>query len=244
MKQRDIFHQFHQFLQKAEGAFHVLEQRIPVEVQMDYFKFSGQMRKTLPQINELDCEKYSAELQNPDSGREDKLKILITLANSKQIKAYRILEQYVSTADPDIADWACMALMESRIMLETELSDEKPIYISTGLGGKGNKLRFFVLLLSASGQPFLEYQQQIIEREFAYFLSQANGEIERLTIKDVHAEIVLLVPIHANFRKILETIIDECNQYGQFLSDMVTVTNVKELDEEEIARIVNAHENH
>jgi hypothetical protein len=238
MQQEDTFNQFQRFLKETSGDFHVLEQRIPVEVQMEYFKFSAELRKTPLRLDELDCEKYVADLQNPESTKECKHRILSTLAISKQVKAYRILEQYVHAADPEVADWACMALMESRIILETELSDEKQIYISTGLGGKGNRLRFFILLLSASGQPFLEYQRTVVEREFAYLLPKENCEIERMTIRDAHVELVMLSPIRANIKRILDRVMNECNQYGNFLSETVTVTNVKELDDDEIARII------
>ena len=79
---------------------------------------------------------------------------------------------YAGLIDPDIilqkdgsfllTDWAYMALMESRIMLESELSEEKQIYISTGLGGKGRKLRFYLLLQTNENKPFLDYQRNVI----------------------------------------------------------------------------------
>ena len=46
---------------------------------------------------------------------------------------------------PRSADWAYMALMESRISLESDFSDEKQIYISTGLGRKRGEAAFLCL---------------------------------------------------------------------------------------------------
>ena len=140
--------------------------------------------------------------------------------------------------DPDVADWAYMALMESRIALESELSDEKQIYISTGLGGKGEKLRFYVLILANELKPFLEYQKKVIEREFPYSLEKAGCEIERLTIGEKCMELVFLIPVRADIKQALDKVINECNQYGNFLSQVFTITNVKELSAEEVEEII------
>ncbi|MDR0348667.1 MAG: hypothetical protein LBH90_04130, partial [Tannerella sp.] len=241
MQQKNVFNQFQQFLKETDGEFHILEKQIPVEVQFEYFKFSDRIRKASPSVDENDLDQFIADLNNPESTDEYKRKILSTLATSRQVRAYRILEQYVKKPDPELTDWAYMALMESRMTLETELSDEKQIYISTGLGGKGQKLRFFTILLSAAKEPFLDYQQRVIEREFEYALTRQNCEIERLTIKERHVEMLLLMPIRLDIKKAMEDIIQECNQYGNFLSGMFTVTNMKELGEEEIAEIVSSH---
>jgi hypothetical protein len=240
MQQKDAFNQFREFLQQMDGDFHILEQRVPVDIQADYFKISNKLRKDPPQT-QIDYEQFAEDLNSEASTKEHKQMILSMLAISKQAKAYRILEQYVSKRDAELADWAYLALMESRITLETELSDEKQIYISTGLGGEGRKLRFFILLLSSTGNPFLDYQRQVIEREFDYALSKADSRIERLTIREKHVEMLLLIPIQVDIKTLLEGIISECNQYGSFLSESVTVTNVKELSNEEISQIVNMH---
>lgn len=180
----DVFKKFRDSFSKMDGHFHILEQRVPVELQMEYFKYSEQVRKerAKPDLNDMDYTAFRESLSNPESTTDYKKYILSMLATSREVKAYRMLEDYVQHPDEDVSNWAYMALMESRISLESELSDEKQIYISTGLGGKGEKLRFYVLMLSRDRKPFLEYQRKVIEREFAYFLPKADCEIERLTI--------------------------------------------------------------
>jgi phage-related tail protein len=242
MRQKDVFHQFQKFLKETDGDFHILEQRVPVDVQMKYFKFSNQLRKSPLRLEDADYERFVDDLKNRESTKEQKQLILSTLAISKQAKSYRILKQYaLETADAELTDWAYMALMESRITLESELSDEKQIYISTGLGGVGKKLRFFVLLIASSGHPFLDYQRQVIEREFTYALSKENCNIERLSIREKHVELLLLIPIQTDIKDTLGDIINECNQYGNFLMGSITITNVKELNDDEINRIINLH---
>ena len=234
----DVFSKFRESFSKMNGHFHILEQRVPVELQMEYFKYSEQVRKNKPELTEVDFATYLQNLSDPEVTTERKKYILSMLATSREVKAYRVLEDYVQEPGQDVRDWAYMALMESRIALESELSDEKQIYISTGLGGRGEKLRFYVLILSNGMQPFLDYQRQVIEREFAYALPKADCEIERLKIGEQYVELVFLIPVRADIKQTLDKVISECNQYGNFLSTIFTITNVKELGEDEIADII------
>lgn len=241
----DVFKRFRDSFSKMDGHFHILEQRVPVELQMEYFKYSEQVRKerAKPDLNDMDYTAFRESLSNPESTTDYKKYILFMLATSREVKAYRMLEDYVQHPDEDVSNWAYMALMESRISLESELSDEKQIYISTGLGGKGEKLRFYVLMLSRDRKPFLEYQRKVIEREFAYFLPKADCEIERLTIGEQYVELVFLIPVRADIKLTLDKVINECNQYGDFLSDIFTITNVKELTQQEVTDIINKNGN-
>jgi len=235
---RNVFERLRESFNKIDGQFHVLEQQVPVELQMEYFKYSERLRKKAVKIDESDYYTFHDELCEKDVSAERKKYILAVLATSNQVKAFRILEEYARHPEPEVSNWAYMALMESRISLESELLDKKQIYISTGLGGKGEKLRFYVLLFASENKPFEEYQKQVIEREFAYALPKDACEIERLTMNDVYVELVFLVPVRVDIKTLLENVISECNQYGSFLSPVFTVTNVKELSSEEIASII------
>lgn len=240
-KDEDVFKQFRDSFSRMDGHFYILEQRIPVELQMEYFKYSEDKRKNAEEntpLTDEEGDEIYALLEKPEITVEEKKDLLTTLAISKSVKAHRLLTKYADRAEDTVADWAHMALMESRISLESEFSDEKQIYISTGLGGKEEKLRFYVLLISRNNYPFEEYQRQIIEREFPYMLSHEDWDIERLTIEEQYVEIVFLIPIRADIKGVLDKVIGECNQYGDFLSGSYTITNVKELSKEEIADLI------
>ena len=49
---------------------------------------------------------------------------------------------------------------------------------------------------------------------------------------------LLLIPIAGNIKKVMGDTIQECNEYGHFLSDRYNITNVKPLTEEEIQKIL------
>ena len=242
MSQKDNIENFNKYLRCIEGELRILEYQVPIETQMEYFFYSNSLRGLLPDDAMMDLEQFATVLLNSASSLENKKKILSALGVSREVKAYRILQEYVQEPDIELKDWAHMALMECRVMLESELSDERQIYISTGLGGKENKLRFYILLLSSSGNHFLDYQQQVIEKEFTYALHKDEGEIEELTIKKNITELMVLLPIQTNIKRFIENVVSECNQYGNFISNTVTVTNVKRLAENEIAQIIKKHE--
>ena len=243
MDQRDILGNLKKILNDANGEVRILEHQVPIETQMEYFFYSNSLRSLLQEEAMMDLEQFATVLFNSASSLADKKKTLSTLATSRETRAYRILQEYVQGPDEELKDWAHMALMESRIILESEFTNARQIYISTGLGGKGNRLRYYVLLLSASGNPFLDYQQQVIKKEFAYKLLKDEGEIEELTINKNYIELIILLPIQTNIKRFIENVISECNQYGDFISNIVTVTNVKKLAENEIAQILQKYEN-
>lgn len=237
-EQDDVFKKFHDSFSGLKGHFHVLEQSVSVDRQMEYFRFSEKVKKEYPRLDAGDIPAVAGKLSEAGAPVEDIKLELVLLASSHEVKAYRILENYVNNPHPELKDWAQLALMESRMAMESDLSDEKQIFISTGLGGKGEKLRFFVLLLSADKKPFLEYQARVIEREFAYYLPKQDCEIEKLEVCDNYVILLFLVSVRANLKSILDYLIQECNQYGDFLSDLYTVTNVRELSDDEIRAII------
>jgi hypothetical protein len=243
MQQENIFREVQQLLERTGGDLHVVEQRVPVQVQTAYFEYSEEMRGSLLEITDDNLEELLAELNAPEVPNERKKYLLSSLAVSRKARAYTVLKAYAANADAELDDWANLALMESRITLETELSDERQIYISTGMGGEGDCLRFYVLLPSAGGVPFADYQRQVLEREVDYFMSRAGCRIERVDMESNYMGVVMLIPIRQNMGRLLNSIIDECNQYGGFVGKNVYVTNVQEPKEEEIARIINHREN-
>ena len=66
----NIFKKFQNSFSQLNGHFHILEQRVPVELQMEYFRYSGRMRKD-PDKNELDYELIQDVLSDPSSSAQN-----------------------------------------------------------------------------------------------------------------------------------------------------------------------------
>jgi hypothetical protein len=227
---RDVFKGLQQSLEGLKGQVHFLETNVPVDKQMEYFRYSENVRNDA-RITSI--EEQIEALLSPESSPKDVKYALAYLAVSGDIKAYRTIESYNKE---HLDDWAAMSLMQAKITLESELSDEKQIFISTGLGGKGDKLRFSAFFKSNHFRPFSDYQRELIEKEASYAVRQHSGEVEEIKIAENYFTILFLVSISVDIKLMFENVIDECNQYGNFINENFIITNVKAFSEEDIRK--------
>ncbi len=229
----DQYKEFQDSIENMKGQFHVLETSVPVEKQMEYFHYSEKVRHSTKNIS---IEDAIQTLNNPDSLEDDKKFSMTFLAVSGDVKAYRALETYAKNPEELLKDWSGLSLLQAKIVLESEFSDEKQIFISTGLGGKGDNLRFYSFFKSKDLTPFSSYQIQLIEKEIPFFIQENHGIVEELNIESNYFTVVFLINIRSNIKFILESALTECNQYGDFISTTFIITNVKKFDEEDIKK--------
>jgi len=216
-------------LESIKGKLHVMEMNIPVEKQMEYFRFSETIRGNF--ANEYSIEYQMRILASPESSPSDIKYALAFLAVSGNVKAYRAIEAY---SEQHLDDWTVMSLFQAKITLESEFSDERQIFISTGLGGKDDKLRFYAFFKSTDGEIFSDYQRKLIEKEIPFFIRKYQGFPEEIQIRDNYFTLLFLIHIQVNIKTMLDEAIAECNQYGDFIHKGFIITNVKVFTEEEI----------
>jgi hypothetical protein len=231
---RDLFNEFQQALQNARASLHVLETSVPVEIQMEYFKYSERVREH----GEDDTVEGQLKVLNSDKATYEEAKYAMTfLAISGDVKAYRALENYSKEPKNELLnDWLAMSLLQARITLDTELSDERQVFISTGLGGEGSRLRFYAFFKSERLRPFSDYQRKLIEKEIPYHIRRHQGEVEEIRIEENYFSIVFLIGIQADLKDIILHAVNECNEYGHFIQPGFIITNVKKFGPEDIRR--------
>ena len=120
------------------------------------------------------------------------------------------------------------------MVLESKIMDENQVFISTGLGGRDEKLRYFVVLMTRSRIDLTESQQMIIKNEFEFILKKFDAELEESHFSGSLATILMLLPMKFSLKSVFREAIDECNSYGDFLNDDFIVTNVRVLSFKEI----------
>lgn len=217
-------------------SFHILEDLVPIEEQMEYFKYYEKLKADNERFVRDD---EVAILFSSDASIERKKKSLTLLSSIPDVGAYRSIETYQSSPlEPELKNWASIALIGSRIVLNSDLSGKKQVYISSGLGGHENKLRFFSLFTSPTGEDFTDLQKQIIEREFKFQLENADVEIETFEIEKNYFSILLLFSFEVDVRTVLNAALDECNKYGNFLDSKFLFTNTKMLNDAEIQKLL------
>jgi len=213
------------------GSFNIMEDTIDVDLQMEYFEFSKKMSQEFDEqwvINQLPV------LDDPDGLLSSKKEVLARLASMHDVSAYRAIESYQKDVEPELREWCILALQESRMNLESHLLEENQIFISTGLGGKEDKLRYFVVLIARNRELLSDSQIRIINSEFTEVLNKFDAEIEDSNASGYLATFQLLLPIQYPVKQVFQEGIDEVNQFGDFLRETCIVTNVKKLSFEEI----------
>lgn len=236
MDEEFLYKKIQEALESIPENFNILEEQIDVELQIEYFEFARKFR-------EDDKVDYFLGLKDGlfDSltDLETRKKILVALASSSEVESFRAIEQYLKDPDKELKDWAVLALQESRMLMHSALLDEQQVFISTGLGGKGHKLRYFLVFLNKSGGELTEMQKKLLHDELKYALEQNDGELEELSSMIDFTTATVIIPIKAPLKELFRGIIDECNQYGDFLQEDMVITNVKKLNPFEIVELLN-----
>ncbi len=217
--------------------FSILEEKVDMDLQLEYFEFSKNVKE------ELDPDQVVLKMDDIFNLKLDEAlrkERFAEMASVEVVEVYRTIEKYVNSGQLELRSWAILALQESRMLLESRLLDENKVFISTGLGGKNDKLRYFIVLLHNKQLGFTAVHQKVVRNETEIMIKKQKGEVEKLSFHHGYATLMVLIPIDVTIKEVLDRAIRECNQYGDFLRENFIVTNVKELNWEEIEEFINS----
>jgi len=217
------------------GTMNILEEQIDIDIQMSYFDSSRKLKKKKLPDNIIE---ESDKLFSETTSLEEKKDMLLLLASLDKVEAFRTIEKFQKTQDELLKDWTTLALKESRMLIESKLMNENQVFISTGLGGKDGKLRYFVIFLGHKITEFSDLHKKIIKNEFDFALAKHNSEIEAYEFFESMATILALVPLSSPVKSVFEDGLLECNNYGNFLNSEFIITNVKKLSFDEIKEFI------
>jgi len=237
MEEDNIYKKIQEAISHLPDNFSILEEQINVELQLEYFNFSRELKANFSEEQILD---QKSDLFNTEVPVSDKKKLLVLLASIEKVEAFRTIEKYAKNPDAELKDWATLALQESRMVIQSSLMDEQQVYISTGLGGKGQNLRYFVAFIANEViDEYSSIQQKMIRDELQYGLKGCDGLLEEISFTSELAVALLLLPVKTDIQALFSGIINECNQYGDFIRQDIIITNVKKMTVEEIRSFIN-----
>lgn len=232
MEQDSIYEKLNEMLNSSNGKFSILEEQIDVDLQVEFFELMNSASNNRREDKDiLEDEKKLYEVDIPDS--EKKL-ILVELSGLDKPEAYRSIEKFIKNGEKNLKSWAVLSLQHCRISLETSLLDQEQVFISTGLGGSGNKLRYFIAGKLKETDEFTDAQKKIIKTEFDHYFKLKDSEIEKYRFLKTYFTITCLIPIQVPITDLVTPIIQEINQYGSFIDKEYLITNVKKLSKKEI----------
>ncbi|MBN2667744.1 MAG: hypothetical protein JXR60_00830 [Bacteroidales bacterium] len=232
------YNDLNDFLNNLPKSFSILEEKIDVEIQVSYFDYIK--RNKIKSIeNEIIDTKIDLLLSHLDDSEQVK-ELLVGFARTEDVKIYRALEKFVSETKNDLLkSWAILALQENRMLIESSLLEERQVFISTGLGGKGQHLRYFLAGFLNSKTEFKSYEKEAIQKEFEFILGHSNSTLEKIEFKEHFVLMHALIPLQEPIKELLLSAIEECKALGIDLSEHFVVTNVKELSIDELNKIID-----
>ncbi|MCU4157998.1 hypothetical protein J1N10_18635 [Carboxylicivirga sp. A043] len=231
MKEKKGDKEIDQLLRSYSDNISVLEEAIDVSLQAKYFKESKQQKATIDKTLILE---QKDKLFDPNVSIEDKKVLLCQLASLNEVEAFHTIEKYKEQADVALGQWAILAYQESKMLMQSVFLDHKPIFISTGLGGKGKLLRYFVVIFTRNKAVFSPFQEELVESEVRFAFKGEGAELEEMGFRGCYVAFTGLVSLNTGLKKLLSGIIKQCNELGDFLDTSILVTNVKKLSAGEI----------
>lgn len=218
----------------------ILDAQVNIDIQLEYFELSKKVNKKFIEADIID---KSRLLYTEELSIENKKELLIQIASIEEPKAFRILENYEKSAENEMHDWSLLALQENKMLLQGKYLDEPQVFISTGLGGQNNLLRYFAVFFKKDESVLSKIQHKVVKNEIEVHFTGITHKIESLEFFDKYVTLTILLPINCDLRSNFELIIRECNIYGDFLDSRCILTNVKKLNEEEIYQIKTSNKN-
>jgi hypothetical protein len=236
-EEENIYDNIRGIINNIPDNFKILEETIDIEVQKEFFESTKNLQID-PQRDVLSEMIFS--LNNPETSINNCKIILQKIALIDSVEAFRAIETYAKNPRQELKEWSILSLQQSKMLLQCSLLDEQQVFISTGLGGKNDKLRYFLVFpFNQNVIKLSEIQKEALINELTFFLSKHNGETEYTEFDKKYATAMTLIPLKAPIPAIIRDVLNECNNLGDFLSPDVMITNMKKLTHDEINKIID-----
>lgn len=233
---KDLHEEIKKLMENIPAKFIISEQGINNEILKEYTEQSDSFTRS--ELSEDDTLFISSALFKKNIPIKTKKEALLLLSHVDNITAYREIEKYCNCPDEELKDWALLALQESRMFLETSLDEENHGFISTGLGGIGNRLRYYFLILPSTEKPFTDLQKNIIRDELTDACTRTDSIIEKIDYGETYTGLTILIPMDVNVEAVMEAGLRKCYEYGDFIHRDYHVANTGIPDDKEIQDLI------
>jgi len=225
-----------EFLDNLPEKYDIIEEGIDVQTQRAYIDYSHTFE--CGELTETETINLGHLLSDTKRTLEAKKKVLTLLAHLGTITAFRQIENYYKNPDKNLKQWTALALHECKMFLESMLTDQSIGFISSGLGGLHDKLRYYFLVLPISNKLFTPIQKNIISEEFNLEAKALNCIVETIDLSNEFVGLTVLVPMNIAIGTLIENGIKKCNELGGFVFEHYYVTNQNFPDKGEIIDII------
>jgi len=239
MSTENTFDNIDEVLSNIPDNYSIMEESIDLEVQKEFFESIKNLKK------EPNSESTEALIEALSQNIEDKSKlktILQKLSTIDAVNAYRAIEEFNKNAQGELKEWSLLAFQQSRMVIQSSLMGEQQVFITTGLGGKNNMLRYYLIFPYNNRKELTKIENQTLKSELEFHFSAYNGIIEEIEYQSKYSTALVLIPLKTNITDLVNIVLNECNQFGNYLSENVLITNMKKFTTEEILQILENNE--
>lgn len=131
-----------------------------------------------------------------------------------------------------------MARMGCRLNLIEDFTGDNMIFVASGLGGDGYRIRFNLVLLSCLDRPFSDFERGMIEKECRYHLERFSGQLDNLEIAHQYARLVFLLPVAESPGRFLEDLLASVNEFRPLVSCPDTISSEEYFSQERCIELV------
>jgi len=216
----------------------IFEPEVDKDLQIEFIEHLLHRRRT----EDDDIQTHIELLFDEKTGSDKKKDLIVGLVSSDNVQAYRALEKFeLQENDELLKMWVRLGIHKMRNKFDLLFTDKPKKYLLTSaLGGKGTKLRYFCIFTPEHGIKFDALKCDIAEKEIIHFFKKYECDIEQITKDMRFVSFVCLIPINVSVRKLFGEIISSINQLGNFISDKCLINNVKRLSKEEIDQFLDS----
>lgn len=236
--QERVLHKMREIALTHPEKIRIVETNVDADVQLEFY---GLMQKAGEDTSAPNLQNLFDKLESSDDFDTKKL-LLVDIAATGELEAFRFLEKYLVDCDESIRKWALLACQQCQMFLESSLMDESKIYVASGLGGKEHRLRYIFVLAGVKKEDFTDFHKKIIANEVDYFLKKADSISENLQYDFNYAICTALIPLSEDVVALVQSIIDEVNQYGSFITPSIFITNEKPVNKEMLDKMFDSDE--
>ncbi len=222
----DPFGELKRLIRENRDRITILEEEIDIKLQMEYYKYTREAKRRRKLV---DTDVLIERLFDQSEDADRKKETLVDLASANDVLALRALERFKNDPLPGFEKWAVLACQECKMLISSNLLNDSPVFISTGLGGKNLKLRYSLGMGAAGDDELTDFQQRIINSEMDFAFKNCDSEIEECNFNGKMAIFTVLIPLDIDVRDLLTGIIKSINQFGSFLKESFIITNMHKI---------------
>ncbi|MEM9991516.1 MAG: hypothetical protein AAF738_07100 [Bacteroidota bacterium] len=216
-----------ELLDNLPADFQVMEKGISQAVLTEYYDYGEQVT----------ADNRTAILDNQEQWADLNIQalkcLLVALAAEGNVKSFRQIETILSEKGDAIGDFGAVTRMYARMKLESKLTDTPAGVILSGLGGKGDMLRYYFVL--ASEEVITDARARFVEGELQEICQNHAAELEEVEHTPQYILVKILVSVAEAIGELIELVTDAC----PFLEQEFICTNVKKPSPEFIQRWMN-----